>query len=127
MSAMRAVDGAVSWLFQLITILFVDVRVGRRSRRVRSVHRGREHSPPHWYVFRSRSSTFGTALSIAAPLLVGIGLLWAESWGPLSVSLGLLLAVAAWFEGTKLGLWLIGALFFLLRLAIVVAALLKYG
>jgi len=123
MSFMRAVDSAVSWLFQLITVLFVDVRAGRGPRHIRSVHRGREHSTPPWYVFRPRSSTVGTALSIAAPLLIGIGLVGAESWWPLSVSLGLLLAVAAWFKGTKLGFWLI----LVVWVVMVIAALLKYG
>ena len=127
MSSMRAVDSAVSWLFQLITVLFVDVRAGRGPRHIRSVHRGREHSTPPWYVFRPRSSTVGMALSIAAPLLVGVGLLGVVSWWPLLVSLGLLLAVAAWFKGTKLGFWLIGIEGFLLQVALVIAAMLKYG
>ena len=127
MSSMRAVDSAVSWLFQLITVLFVDVRAGRGPRHIRSVHRGREHSTPPWYVFRPRSSTVGTALSIAAPLVVGVGLLGVVSWWPLLVSLGLLLAVAAWFKGTKLGFWLIGIEGFLLQVALVIAAMLKYG
>jgi len=41
--------------------------------------------------------------------------------------LGLLLAVAAWFKGNRLGLWLIliGAL--VLRLVLATAAVLKYG
>jgi hypothetical protein len=127
MSSMRAVDSAVSWLFQFITFLFVDVRVGTGSRHIRSVHRGREPSTPPWYVFRPRSSTVGTALSIAAPLVAGIGLLLAQSWWPLAVSLGLLLAIAAWFKGTKLGLWsiLIGG--FVLQWAVAIAAMLKYG
>jgi len=41
--------------------------------------------------------------------------------------LGLLLAVAAWFKGTKLGFWLIGIEGFLLQVALVIAAMLKYG
>ena len=110
-----------------MTVLFVDVRVGTRSGRIRSVHRGRQHSTPPWYVYGRRSSTVGTALSIGAPLFVGIGLLGAESSWALSVSLGLLLAVAAWFKGSKLGLWLILIGGFVLRLAMAYAAMLKYG
>jgi len=124
---MRAVDTAVRWLFGFITFLYVDVRAGTRSRRIRSVHRGRERSTLPWYVYRARSSRLGTALSIAAPLLVGIGLLGSESWWPLSVSFGLLLAVAAWFQGTRLGLWLILIGGGVLRLAMVIEALQKYG
>ena len=124
---MRAVDTAVRWLFGFITFLYVDVRAGTRSRRIRSVHRGRERPTLPWYAYRARSSRLGTALSIAAPLLFGIGLLGSESWWPLSVSLGLLLAVAAWFQGTKLGLWLILIVGGVLRLAMVIEALLKYG
>ncbi len=67
------------------------------------------------------------ALSIAAPLVVGVGLLGVVSWWPLLVSLGLLLAVAAWFKGTKLGFWLIGIEGFVLQVALVIAAMLKYG
>ena len=78
---------------------------------------------PPWPIFLMTSYF----VPLYALMLFGIGLLGSESWWPLSVSLGLLLAVAAWFQGTKLGLWLILIVGGVLRLAMVIEALLKYG
>jgi hypothetical protein len=88
---------------------------------VRVAKRRGPHNAESW-----RDPAVGRRFTIASIGSIAVGVV-APAWLGLFVPVGLVLAVVAWFKGDKLGLWFVVALFFVLRLAMTLLALQKYG
>ena len=132
----RVVGWFLSFLDKAITVTVFDVGRGVRGPRTRRgdrhVRRSDGPTPPwHLHRWRSRSSKLGRRLSIAAVLSIVAGILGPivglNVWSVMLIPLGLLLTVAAWLRGDRLGLWIFTIGGFVLQWVYAIAAMLKYG
>jgi hypothetical protein len=110
----------VELIFRVLNILFVDV-LGRRK------HSGRHESPAQK---RQRISAFKSARKISvlgvACMLVG-AISTSSSWLALLVPVGLVAVAIAWLKGDRLGLLLVGAVYFVWNVYTVIWVMIHAG